>query len=165
MKRSNYAAQTSVSEARTREEIEHVLNKYGADQFGYGREDGRVVLMFRAHGRQIRFDLNLPKKEEFALTDTGRERADNVMLSHWEQACKARYRSLLLTIKAKLESIAAGIEIFEEAFLAQIVMPDGKCVGDHALPAIEESYSTGRPLPILPPSTKPQLALPPPEED
>jgi hypothetical protein len=38
---------------------------------------------------------------------------------------------LLLANKAKLSSVEDGIETFEDAFLAHIVMPDGTTVSQH----------------------------------
>lgn len=53
-------------------------------------------------------------------------------------------------IKAKLESIESGIETFEDAFLAHIMMPDGATVGEHAKPMIARSYESGTMQPLLP---------------
>lgn len=47
-------------------------------------------------------------------------------------------------MKAKLEAVAAGISTIEQEFLAWVVMPDGSTVGELAIPAIAESYRTGR---------------------
>jgi hypothetical protein len=57
---------------------------------------------------------------------------------------------LLLCIKAKLESVEAKIETFEEAFLAHVVLPDGETVGEHALPAVAAIYKGGQLRPLLP---------------
>jgi hypothetical protein len=56
----------------------------------------------------------------------------------------------LLCIKAKLEAVEAKIETFEEAFLAHVVLPDGKTVGEHALPAVAAIYKGGQLSPLLP---------------
>jgi len=66
----------------------------------------------------------------------------------WEQACRQRWRALALVIKAKLEAVGSGISVFEEEFLANIVMPDGSTFGAYALPQIEHIYET-RELPAL----------------
>ncbi len=54
-------------------------------------------------------------------------------------------------MKAKLEAVESGITTFEEEFLAHLVLPDGSRVADHALPAVAESYRTGRVAGLLPP--------------
>jgi hypothetical protein len=60
-----------------------------------------------------------------------------------EDERKRRWRALLLTIKAKLVSVENGIEKFEEAFLAHIVIAGGLTVGQKALPELAEIYKTG----------------------
>jgi hypothetical protein len=69
----------------------------------------------------------------------------------YDQEVRRRWRALGLVIKAKLESVESGIETFESAFMANIVMPDGKTFGKYAGPAIESAYSTGK-VPLLLPA-------------
>jgi hypothetical protein len=57
---------------------------------------------------------------------------------------RARWRALLLVIKAKLESVESGIATFEEEFMAQIVLPDDQTVGQWVLPEVARIYETGR---------------------
>ena len=64
---------------------------------------------------------------------------------------RSAWRALALTVKAKITSVDSGIETFEEAFLAQVVVRDaGKMrrFGEVAARAIAESYS-GKNLPPL----------------
>ena len=61
---------------------------------------------------------------------------------------RAKWRRLLLCIRAKLEAVDNEIESFEEAFLAQLLLPDGSTVAERALPAIGQMYETG----TLPPA-------------
>ena len=51
--------------------------------------------------------------------------------------------------KAKLEAVESGIATFEEEFMAHIVMPNGKTVGEMALPLIESAYKTNKHVPLL----------------
>ena len=60
---------------------------------------------------------------------------------------RAKWRRLLLCIRAKLEAVDNEIESFEEAFLAQLLLPDGSPVAERALPAIGQMYETGTPPP------------------
>ncbi|WP_210386043.1 hypothetical protein [Phyllobacterium sp. SYP-B3895] len=87
----------------------------------------------------------------FTETPSGKwARTKDQQLQAWEQACRSRWRALLLSIKAKLESVEAGIETFEDAFLAHIQMPDGLSVSEHVRPRIATAYETNSMQPLLP---------------
>lgn len=129
--KGQYAVRTKVPTQQTRGEIEQLLRKYGADSFGYAQELTRVSLGFRANGRMVRFTVMMPDERQEAA------------------AMRSRWRALLLCIKAKLESVACGIETFDEAFMPHVVMPDGKTVSQHALPGIKQAYETGKMPPLL----------------
>ena len=59
----------------------------------------------------------------------------------WDQACRQRWRALALAVKAKFESIAAGISEFEEEFLAYVVDPGTRqTVGELLRPQIANRY-------------------------
>lgn len=147
-----YAANTDVSAAKSRAEIETTLSRYGADQFMYGWAEGRAVIGFRMEGRFVRFEMPMPdaNDEAFTLTPTGRDRSQKAQEDAYDQAVRQRWRALLLVIKAKLEAVEAEITTFEEEFLAHIVMPDGSTVGATAVPAIAEAYRTGKFPQLLP---------------
>lgn len=143
-----YATQTSVSVEKSRAEIETILTRYGADRFGYATdsERGLATIQFEANGRHIRFVLQLPRKsdDEFYWTPAKKKaRSDEQQLAAWEQACRQRWRSLALCIKAKLEAVECGITEFEAEFMAHIVLPDGSTVGQVMGPQIEQAYLTG----------------------
>lgn len=55
----------------------------------------------------------------------------------------------MLAIKSKLESVESGIEQFDEAFMAQIVLPDGRTMAEYAMPQIAKSYTSGTMPPLL----------------
>lgn len=152
----SYAEGTKVSSEHTRAEIERLLIKYGCDQFFSGWSGGAAYVAFRAKDRMVRFNLPLPDIGEKAFTHYhhggGRllPRKPDDARKQWEQACRERWRSLLLAIKAKMDAVDTGIETFEQAFLAQIVLPDGKLVGDYAVAAIAKAYATGQMPQLLP---------------
>ena len=98
---AKYAANTNVSSELSRIEIEKTLIRYGAENFCYAMAQGKAVIAFTMYGRQIKFILPLPTKDEFQLTPTGRQRAENSQYEAWEQACRQRWRALNLVIKAK----------------------------------------------------------------
>ena len=129
---------------------EKILMKYGADNFAYATANGQALIAFRMEGRQVKFLLPMPRKEEFRLTPTGRERSENSQYEAWEQACRQRWRALKLVIQAKLEAVECGISVFDEEFMAHIVLPDGQTVGDFMKPQIEQAYISGSMPPLLP---------------
>ena len=148
-----YAKDTSVSVDRSRAEIEKILQRYGADCFGYAHaRSGAAQIEFQADGRHIRFFLPMPSADddEFVLTTTGNRRSESAAWSAWEKACRQRWRALALAIKAKLEAVECGITEFDEEFLAHIVDPaTGKTVGQAIRPQIEASYMSNEPQPLL----------------
>lgn len=153
----SYAEKTSVSPERSKAEIEGLLRKYGADQFISGWGDGRAMIGFRANKRFIRFELPLPDPKERRFTHVkhrGRYfeqvRTENQAAEAYEQEIRRRWRALALVIKAKLEAVESGITSFEHEFMAHIVLPDGKTVGQHVTPRIEEAYATGNLPRLLP---------------
>lgn len=142
-----YAVDTNVSAESSRAEIERTLTRYGARQFmyGWGEHEGREVAVvgFQAHGRQVRFHLQMPdpKDRQFHTTETGRVRTQkDAIQKAYEQACRQRWRALALTIKALLEAVEVGILSFEQAFLANIMLPNGESVGDWMLPQVAVAY-------------------------
>jgi hypothetical protein len=148
-----YAEQTTVPTDKSRADIEKVLRRYGADQFLYGSSNDQALVMFRAHGRQVKFVLSLPSPHDREFTHTpGRSlpRSRQQAEQAWEQACRALWRSLHLVIKAKLEAVEAGITVFEDEFLAHMMLPDGSTVGEWARPQLAAVYERGT-MPALMP--------------
>jgi hypothetical protein len=151
----SYAQNTTVSVEKSRAEIERILQRYGCDAFMYGWNDKGAAIQFRAHGRHIKFELPLPDKTDRRFTQHSRGyRTADAALEEWEQACRQRWRALALVVKAKLEAVEAQITLFEDEFMAHIVLPSGETVGEWMRPQIDEAYVSG----AMP--TKMQLALP-----
>ena len=147
---TRYAENTSVPADRSRAEIERTLQRYGAEGFMYGWEAHQAVIQFKASDRYIRFIIEMPDRNGFARTPTGRARAEDSAHKAWEQAQRQRWRALALVIKAKLEAVEAGITEFESEFLAHIVLPDGTTVGDWVAPQVSAAYATGTMPKMLP---------------
>jgi hypothetical protein len=129
-----YAQRTKVPADQSRSEIEKLLRQYKAGAVAVYTSDDKVAIAFEMRDRRIMFRVTMAKGED--------QRA--------AQLRRQRWRSLLLTIKAKLTSVEDGIETFEEAFLAHIVMPDGSTVGENVQPRIAAAYSDGKMIPLLP---------------
>ena len=148
---ARYAESTAVPSGRSRAEIESTLRRYGAGQYAYAWDGNRAMIGFAAHGRQVSFNEPLPDptSKVFTLTATGRARTAAAAKAAYEQAVRQRWRALALVIKAKLEAVDAGITVFEDEFLAHIVLPDGRTVGDTVRPAVAQAYLTGKVPPLL----------------
>jgi hypothetical protein len=120
---SRYAQYTKVPVAQSIGHIEKELNRYGADGFTYGWDEGRAMIGFRFQGRMVKFLIDLPETE---------------------QGQRQIWRAMLLMVKSKLECIETGIETFEEAFLAHIVVPGrGATFGQLMIPELTRAIETG----------------------
>lgn len=134
--KGRYAEGTSVSVDSSIGEIRRTLERYGAQGFGYGTEEDRAMVVFKADGRLVRFVLPLPdpKGEEFTGRRRGRQptRPDG----RYQAEVRRRWRALALGIKGKLEAVDSEIQTFEEEFLANIVMANGKTIGEWMQPQL-----------------------------
>lgn len=128
---ARYAEGTKVPADRSRAEVEQILKRYGATHFGYATMPGLVMLAFESKGRRVRFKVPLPDPAKNA------------------QAHRQKWRAVVLAIKSKLESVESGIEQFDEAFMAQIVLPDGRTMAEFAQPQIAKAYASGTMPPLL----------------
>lgn len=148
-----YAAETAVSTEASRAEIERTLRRYGASSFAYGWSADQALVGFEAGGRQVRFTLDMPRRDDRAFTHTpsrGMRRTPAQAEAAWEQGCRQRWRALALVIKAKLEAVEAGITTFEDEFLAHLVLPNGATVSTWLGPQLEAAYDLGRMPAMLP---------------
>jgi hypothetical protein len=144
-----FATDTTVPVERSKAEIERLLGRHGATRFMSGWDGDTAALGFVLGTRTIQFLLPLPARsdDQFHRTPTGRRRRNPADAGRaWEQACRARWRALLLVIKAKLEAVECGISTVEDEFLAWTVLPgDRRTIGDRLRPMIEESVRSGKP--------------------
>jgi hypothetical protein len=142
-----YAQNTSVPVERSRNEIESTLLRYGASQFMYGWGGQGAMIAFvitTPQGqRQVRFELPLPSRDERRFTHHSRgPRTATEAERMWEQACRQRWRALLLVVK--LEAVESGIATFENEFLAYIMLPDGSTVSQLLGPQLQAAYDPDR---------------------
>lgn len=150
-----YASNTAVSVEKSRAEIEGTLARYGADRFAYATEPGRACIGFELttpdnNTLAVRMTLPLPAKMEKRFTHRKVyqrvvENPPEMVNKLWEQACRSSWRSLCLVIKAKLEACAAGISTVEREFMADIVTPSGKTLGEWISPQLPEMSKNGTP--------------------
>lgn len=137
MSTRRYAEGTEVSVEKSEAEIRATLRRYGADGFAMGEANGSAQVAFQINGRRIVMRITLPRRDEkrfFVRHPNSRTRKtiEDQALERWEQACREKWRALSLCIKAKLESVESGIETFEQAFLAHVMLPTGETVGEWA---------------------------------
>lgn len=148
-----YAEKTTISISRTKADIEDLIQKAGAEQFISGYKDNMSIIGFTLANRQIRFILPLPEKtdNEFLYTPGRRtKRSSEQVHAAWEQACRSKWCSLYLIIKAKLEAVESGISTVEHEFFYDIVLPNGQTLGEYIAPQLELSYFNGDMPPLLP---------------
>lgn len=145
-----YAVETTVTPDQTLNEIRLVLKRYNATSFGLLEEAQRIGIAFEMHSRRVRFTMPIPQPNEYLKKVNGAAMTAVQSKGAHQKAIRSRWRALLLTIKAKLESVESGIETFEEAFMGQLVLPDGHTMAEWAAPQIESIYSSGKMPPLLP---------------
>lgn len=149
----SYANRTDVSSEKTRGEIERLLLKHGAREFAYAWRDAEARIAFEIAGRRILFRLPLPDRQahEFRYTAVRRERrSDGAAAEAYEQAVRAKWRALLLFIRAELEAVEAGLVTMEAEFLAHVLLPDGTTVYDQVAPRLAVAYDAGEVPELLP---------------
>lgn len=145
-----YAENTEVSVDKSVGEIVTLIKKAGANRIAQAEEPGRIIIQFFLHERLLRFAVQLPGIETVPTYDGGhRRRTEAQREQKMLQRHKQRARALLLVIKAKLESVESGVETFEEAFLSNVVMPNGQTIGEMATPQITHAYESGAPQPLM----------------
>lgn len=132
-----YAADTTVPISRSKVAIEDLLRQHGATEFASGWDPTHDRMQFRLFDRTIRFVLPRPDPKKFRLDKRGFLRPQTAIQKAIEQADRQRWRALYLVIRAKLEAVEAGISIFEQEFLAYVVMGDGLTIGDVLVPRIQ----------------------------
>jgi hypothetical protein len=129
-----YAQRTKVPVDKTRLEIERLVRKYGATGFASAwqatdKNGGKARVEFICHNRHIRLTVYVPANE---------------------QKAQGKWRVLMLMVKAKLVAVDAEVVTFEEAFFADIVMPEtGKTVYEAAREPVRLSYEKRKDQPLL----------------
>lgn len=149
---AQYAKGTDVTVDRSQAEIGRTLERYGVEEYAFGRAPRKAQVSFVSHDRQVRFVVPLPDpaSPEFTKTPTRRDRAPGEAKKAYDQAVKELWRALNLLIKAKLEAVARGVQTFEDEFLPYTVLPNGMTVADAARPQIAQALASGTAPELLP---------------
>lgn len=145
-----YAENTTVPIEKSMGEIKAMIRKAGADKIAQYEEADKIAVQFYMRERMIRFRVSLPGIADVAKVDgRGYGLSNDQRIRKRDQAQRQRVRALLLVIKAKLESIESNVETFEEAFLANVVMADGRTIYERIAEPIALEYQTGQAVPML----------------
>lgn len=147
-----YAAETKVPVSKTRVEIEDLLRQHGVQKTGTLWLEDLGLVAFSHERRVFRLEVKLPPLKDFEYRGRGpvkAKRSEAEQRAAWEQECRAKWRSILLIVKARLVAIEAGAESWESAFMAQVVMPNGDLLGPTISAKLREAYHPGIPLPPL----------------
>jgi hypothetical protein len=142
-----YAQTTTVSPEKSRAEIEGLLKKYGASDFGYMSSQTGAMVAFRYRNRAIEFAVPFPKETDltpYKCRGRAMKRNPEQLRKEIEQEERRRWRALALSIKAKLETVSSGIHTFDQEFMSHFVLPNGKMLADVIIPQIDEAFKNGR---------------------
>lgn len=152
--KARYAEGTTVAAEKSQFEIKTLLSRYGCQGFMFGESPKVARIEFLAHERRVRFTLPMPDpndkrfvKQRLRGYGIDAERTRQA----WEAEVRRLWRCLLIAIKAKLEVVESGMAIFEEEFLANIVLPDNRTAAEHVVPAIARAYASGEVAGLLGP--------------
>lgn len=134
-----YAKETDVPFERSVAEIVGLLKKAGADQIAQVDQRERFTIQFTMADRMLRFRVDYLSAEQIDKL-TGPRQDPAKVKAQWH---RQRGRALLLVIKAKLEAVDSGVETFEQAFLANVVLSNGETVHERIASPIAAEYETG----------------------
>jgi hypothetical protein len=167
-----FAHGTEVSVEKSRAELETLLGKRGATHrvFSVDDEAGMARIGFAIASRKYALEVPLPKIEP-PLTSYGwpksfgeeppgfwrlaaGQKAEKIR-ARWEQACRERWRAVVLTIKAKLELVRIGLSTVEREFMADMLLPDGSTVGKTVGAYLEKLIADGYHAPLALPEARP----------
>ena len=140
---TSYAQGTSVSANRSVAEISHNVKRFGASEFGYIERPGAALVGFAFQGYRVELGIDLPGPDEFAMTRTGRRRTARQQAEQCAQEARRRWRALAQVVKILCMAVDEGVLTFEEAFLAHLVLGDGRTVGHTLLPRLQEARDQG----------------------
>ncbi len=103
----------------------------------YMSDHEKAIIGFIFNGLHYKIAIEMPKRETFSQTPTGRARKNLAEDMAYEQACRSKWRALLLVIKAKLEAVEQGVSTIEREFAADLIMGDGKTLYSHLSKVLE----------------------------
>lgn len=129
-----YGSSSKRNPAERQQEIETMLVRYGAKKVQITCGVTSAVVLFKAPesagAHYVRIEVPMPAEGDVRFA--GREGA-------FDRATRQRWAATALIVKSKLEAVVAGIETFESAFLASILLPNGLTFQEWARPQLAAS--------------------------
>jgi hypothetical protein len=129
-----FAAKTKVSVKKSRSEIADILDRYGVAAYSFSTNDTQQIVQFIYRTRAIQVIVEVPAHQEFR-TPSGRMKKNQD--AELEQVVLQRWRLLAASIKIKLELVECGQSTIEEEFMSDLLLADGRTVGDYVMKALE----------------------------
>src|SRR5919202_5011742 len=113
-----HASGTRVEVHRSRYELERILSKHGAHDVLFVEADANASIQFAMHGHYVQLALPLPDPGNVRITHTptGKPRTAAAQERAYEQALREHWRSLVVAVRGKLQSVESGISTFEQEF-------------------------------------------------
>lgn len=144
---TEYAKTSMVSVDKSKNELERIVKRFGAEGYVYGWKAGVVQIVFevRNYVYNVKLPMVEPDDREFTHTPTGRQRTKKQATEYYEQEIRSRFRELVLLMKAKFVGIERGITTFDDEFLPKLRLPDGSTFGEWAereLPRVFDTHGT-----------------------
>lgn len=137
-----YAADTKVPVGRSRDELEALLDRVGADSVAAMRDASAAAVAFRLNGRN--YVLRLPYPSESDLRTARGRGSRSALETLRDQAIRQRWRALVLLVKAKLTAVEAGVTTPEAEFLPHAMLPTGQTLHEHLSEHPEQLTTSGR---------------------
>lgn len=143
---TRYAESTEVPTDRSIAELRSVVIRAGGTAFATAEGQGKFAVQFAMKDRVIKFVVPLPdiNAKKFERDGRGSIRTKERRYAAWEQVCRAIFRSLVMSVRMKLEAVEVGIESFEEAFYAHILLPNGRTIYEATHEAVSGAYLNGK---------------------
>ncbi len=142
---ARYAEGTEVPIERSKAEIEKLITRYGGDLISYGwRDEQTAVLGFRWRERLIKFEVRKPDPSEFEWTQRNIHRTPSQLRAALDQEMRRRWRVMLIRLKVKFETVESEPDLWQEEFLANLLLPDGKTIAHWMQPQLEQAYLLGQ---------------------
>ena len=147
-----YTENTTVSEEKSRAEIETLLRRFGADKVVSGFDGDTAMVAFEIQRRRVRMLLPLPNEDDsqFHYDGRGAFRTRESRHKACDQARRQRWRALLLVLKAKFAAIEAGVTSIEREFFADLLLPNNQTMAQFMAPQLARIYERGELPPMLP---------------
>jgi len=138
------------------------MRRFGTTEFLSANTPQFAILMFNVRNKEgevwrIRYNMPLPQPEEFegpVRSNQYKQRTAQQIAILVDKETDRRWRALVRGIEGKLILVESDIESIEQAFYANVVVPDGSPMGTTVYEAthepIKQAYATGQIPPLLP---------------